>query len=190
MNLRKTLFGAIAALAAVCLTASCNKDDDTWDNYKEWRETNDAFYDSQSVLKNTDGTPFYTKLAPQWYPTSRVLIHYFNDRALTAGNLTPLVTSTVSVKYRGWLCNDVAFDSSYTSTVFGDSIARFVPANTIAGWQIALTNMRVGDSVRVVIPWAEGYGASTSNSTIPPFSTLMFDIKLVDIPALNIDGAS
>ena len=55
----------------------------------------------------------------------------------------------------------------------------------IEGWKIALVNMRVGDSVRVVIPYKLGYGASGSGA-IPPYSTLVFDMKLVDIPYYEV----
>ncbi|MCI9607356.1 MAG: hypothetical protein HFJ94_04175 [Muribaculaceae bacterium] len=176
----------IFAIPFLCLTAviaatSCS-DDSAWDTYEDWRKDNDTYYQQQVNLKDLDGSAYYTPLAPSWYPTSGVLIHYFNDRSKTEGNLVPLVTSTVDVKYKGWLYNGTPFDSSYTATTYGDSIFRFRPTETIAGWQIALTNMAVGDSARVVIPWAQGYGTETSG-LILPFSTLTFDIKLVDIAA-------
>lgn len=166
-------------LVATVVISSCDTED-TWDDYKEWREANQAWLVEQTNLTNPDGTPFYTKISPAWYPQSGVLIHYFNDRSLTAGNLQPLVNSTVDVKYIGRLYNNVAFDSSFTQTANGDSIFRTQPTNTIVGWQIALTDMRVGDSARVIIPFMEAYGTQTSTS-IPPFSNLSFDIKLVDI---------
>lgn len=177
--MKKILFFAILLVTTVIAVTSCS-DENTWDTYKEWRETNEQFYKEQKQLKNPDNTPFYTELSPNWIPNSGVMIHYFNDRELTAGNLVPLVTSTVDVKYKGWLCNDVAFDSSYTATANGDSIFRTMPSQTIVGWQVALTNMAVGDSVRVVIPWSLAYGTESTGS-IPPFSNLVFDIKLVDI---------
>lgn len=161
------------------LVTGCG-DDSTWDQYEEWRKTNDNFYLSQLDVKNPDGTPFYTQLKPSWYPTSGVLIHYFNDRSKTAGNLSPMVNSTVDVKYIGRLYNNEPFDSSFTATTYGDSIFRTKPSGTISGWQIALTDMRVGDSARVVIPYGQGYEAQSTGS-IPPYSTLIFDIKLVDI---------
>lgn len=179
--MKKIFFLAILFVVSVAVVSSCS-DDTTWDTYKEWRETNQNFYDQQKLLKNSDGTPFYSELSPSWFPNSGVLIHYFNNRALTEGNLVPLVTSTVDVKYKGWLCNDVPFDSSYTSTAYGDSIFRTMPSETIVGWQVALTNMAVGDSARVVIPWSIAYGTE-STGYILPFSTLVFDIKLVDIYA-------
>ncbi|MDE6048574.1 MAG: FKBP-type peptidyl-prolyl cis-trans isomerase [Paramuribaculum sp.] len=177
--MKKIFFLAIIFISTIVAVSSCS-DDSTWDTYKEWRETNEQFYQNQKLLKNSDGTQYYTELQPNWFPNSGVLIHYFNDRALTEGNLVPLVSSTVDVKYKGWLCNDVAFDSSYTATADGDSIFRTMPSQTIVGWQVALTNMAVGDSARVVIPWSLAYGTQ-STGAILPFSSLVFDIKLVDI---------
>ncbi|MBD5241566.1 MAG: FKBP-type peptidyl-prolyl cis-trans isomerase [Paramuribaculum sp.] len=177
--MKKILLFAILLISSVIAVTSCS-DESTWDTYKEWRETNEQFYQEQKALKNSDNTPFYTELSPNWLPNSGVLIHYFNDRSLTEGNLVPLVTSTVDVKYKGWLCNDVAFDSSYTTTTYGDSIFRTMPSQTIVGWQVALTNMAVGDSARIVIPWSLAYGTESTGSILP-FSDLVFDIKLVDI---------
>lgn len=169
-----------AAIIATSLFAGACSGDSTWDLYEEWREANDEFYNEQLTLTDDDGSLFYSLLAPSWYPTSGVLIHYFNDRSETEGNLSPLVTSTVDVKYIGRLYNDEPFDSSYTNTTYGDSIFRTQPSGTIAGWQIALTDMRVGDSARVVVPYMQGYETSTTGSILP-YSTLVFDIKLVDI---------
>lgn len=83
----------------------------------------------------------------------------------------------MNVKYIGRLCNDVPFDSSYLQT---DSVFQTRPDKLIQGWTIALLYMRVGDSARVVIPYTLGYGSS-SQGIIPPYSTLVFDLKLVDI---------
>ena len=170
----------IAIIITGTIFSSGCSDNNTWDEYEAWRKTNYEFYLAASDVKNPDGTPFYTRLSPSWYPSSGVLIHYFNDRSKTEGNLSPMVTSTVDVKYIGRLYNDVPFDSSYTATANGDSIFRCQPSGTITGWQVALTDMRVGDSARVVIPFSDGYQAQSTGS-IPPYSTLVFDIKLVDI---------
>ena len=92
MTMKSFTASLLAAAAAIAFTA-CNSEN-TWDEYEEWREANNEWYQRQLTLTDTDGTPYYTKLAPAWYPTSGVLIHYFNDRAKTEGNLSPLVTST------------------------------------------------------------------------------------------------
>ncbi len=183
----KKIFALPVSLIFTILAVTSCSDSNTWDTYEEWRKDNNSYYEQQVSLKDIDGSDYYSLLSPSWYPTSGVLIHYFNDRSKTEGNLVPLVTSTVDVKYKGWLYNGEPFDSSYTNTANGDSIFRCRPTETIAGWQIALTNMAVGDSARVVIPWAQGYGTETSGSILP-FSTLIFDIKLVNVYAYEINN--
>lgn len=172
-------------LAALLLYA-CNDDKSNWEKYAEWRTANTEYYDALRFEIDNTGTNVYRTIVPSWNPSANILIHYFNDRAKTEGNLSPMLTSTVRVKYIGRLYNDVAFDSSYTATAsYGDSLLTATPSQLIQGWQIALMDMRVGDSARVVIPYALGYGSSGSGS-IPPYSTLIFDMKLVDIPEYEI----
>lgn len=181
--MNKLPFIAILIMAISALGISSCSDNNDWDSYMEWQKTNTEWYQAQKNLKNADGTNFYTQLTPDWYTQSGVLIHYFNDRAATAGNLVPMLTSSVKVKYKGELYNGTPFDSSYSEV---DSTRTFTLSDgLIAGWQIALTHMHVGDSCRVIIPYAQGYGTNGSG-TISPFSTLSFDIKLVDIPTYEI----
>ena len=45
--------------------------------------------------------------------------------------------------------------------------------------------MKGGDSCRVIIPQTLGYGAQYMSSLILPYTTLVFDMKLVDIPGLD-----
>ncbi|MBD5202826.1 MAG: hypothetical protein HDS81_05910 [Bacteroidales bacterium] len=177
-------FMALMSLASV--SVSCNDDNkNTWDDYEKWRNANTSYYDEQKYSFDENGNPEYLTVVAPWNPGAEVLIKYLNDRSKTEGNLTPLLTSTVDVKYRGSLYNGVAFDSSYLRTSPADSIFRTVLSATIEGWWIALTDMRVGDSAKVIIPYNVGYGSSITAS-IPPFSTLVFDVKLVDIPYYEI----
>lgn len=164
----------VAALTTVGV--SCSTDDD-WNNYAEWREANEAWLQEQRTILNPDGSEFYTRLSPEWNRQGYVLIHYFNDRSETEGNLSPYFNSTVNVKYKGRLYNDIAFDSSYKMV---DSLFTCRPQDVISGWSTALQDMRVGDSARVVIPWQSAYGAS-GQGMIPPYSVLQFDIKMVDM---------
>ena len=54
------------------------------------------------------------------------------------------------------------------------------PVNAvIPGWQMALTQMKVGERRRVVIPPDLAYGADGSPPVIPGNATLTFDIILV-----------
>ena len=45
---------------------------------------------------------------------------------------------------------------------------------------MAMMNMHVGDSCSVIVPYQQGYGSVTMGK-VKPFSTLVFDIKLVSI---------
>ena len=111
-----------------------------------------------------------------------MLIHYFNDRAKTEGNLSPLKSSKVAVKYKGMLYTGIGFDST---TIGPDSVRIFGLSSLIAGWKVALQDMRVGDTCEIVIPYTMGYGVAGSRS-ISPYSTLKFGMKLVDIPSYEI----
>lgn len=161
---------------------SCNLDNGEWDKYEDWRKINENWFVEQQNRIDDNGSKYYTTLSPDWDITQSVLIHYFNDRKLTEGNLSPLYTSTVDVKYKGYLYNGEPFDSSYTKTAaYGDSIYRVQCNQVIQGWIVALEDMRVGDSCEVVIPHSMAYGAQESG-IIKPYSALRFHIKLVDIP--------
>lgn len=180
--MKKSLYILPALIALFAITvASCDKND-TWEDYYEWRDANEAWLTKQSMLKDDNGELFYTRVVPQWNKSAYVYMHFFNDRSLTEGNLSPLYTSTISVKYIGRLYDNEAFDSSFlnTDSIFTSSLTDLVP-----GWAIALENMRVGDSARVLIPYELGYGSQGSGS-IPAYSALQFDIKLVDIPYYEV----
>lgn len=185
--MKKSIIALIIVATGLSIMSSCGGND-TWDTYEDWRKTNNEWYSTQMSRKNPDGTNYYSIVQPDWYPHSGVLIHYFNDRELTKNNLQPLITSKVTVKYKGRLYNDTCFDST---TVGSDSVRTFSLNGTIEGWQIALTQMHVGDSCEVIIPYGQGYGyiGSTSASgsyTVPPYSVLRFNIGLKDIPAFEI----
>lgn len=168
--------------AATLGFASCSNDDnsDVWDEYADYREANDAFMAEQAELTDADGNKVYTKVVPAWNENAYVLMRWFNDTTKTEGNLRPLYTSTVDVKYYGRTYEDEPFDSSYLSLTPADSVVRFRLNSVISGWAIAMERMHVGDTVEVLVPYAQGYGSS-SQGKIKPFSALRFNIKLVDI---------
>lgn len=168
----------ISGLILVALCA-CHHNN-LWNDYEEWRIANNQWYNEQASKKGDYGEPYYRLVQPAWYPTSGVLIKYFNDRNQTENNLSPMLTSYVDVKYKGVLYNDVAFDSSYANTADGDSIYRVKVSDMIPGWQLVLCDMHVGDSCETIIPYGQGYG-DVQQGIIPPYSALKFNIKLVDI---------
>lgn len=184
----RKLFAILVAGVIIAVTLGSCGGNDTWEEYEEWRATNNQWYTQQMNRTNADGSPYYTPVQPDWYPQSGVLIHYFNDRSETAGNLQPMITSHVKVKYHGRLYDDTCFDSTSTGS---DSTRTFLLSGLVTGWQLALTQMHVGDTCEVIIPYTLGYGYQGSTNSagayvIPPYSALRFNIRLVDIPAYEI----
>ena len=92
------------------------------------------------------------------------------------GDRMPRSGNVVTVNYKGSLINGRVFDSSYER---GYPEA-FRVSDLIVGWQIALTQMHVGDHWIVYIPYQVGYGTRASGP-IPAYSTLIFEMELVAI---------
>lgn len=162
----------------IVLLASCGDEySDVWTQYADWRTENEEWMTEQKNLR-VNGDLYYEQIKPAWNTNAYVLMHWFNDREETKDNLVPLYTSTVAVKYIGYLYNDSVFDSSFNNP---DSLFTTTSGSVISGWGIALANMHVGDSCDVIIPYDQAYYAS-SQGIILPFSNLRFSMKLVDIP--------
>lgn len=175
-------FGFLALPSLLLLMSSCLGDDETTD-YTEWR-TRNLEYIGNAENEVENGVKKYEKIIPSWDKSSYVLMDWHNDRALTSNNLSPLDNSTCDVKYILKTIDGDTIDSSYSMTTYGDSIFRCQPTGMVTGFWIALTNMNVGDSVTAVMPYTAGYGIYGSGS-VPPYTTLIFGIKLVGIPAFE-----
>lgn len=89
----------------------------------------------------------------------------------------PAKTDKVRVHYTGSLIDGTVFDSS----VQRGQPAEFPVNGVIAGWIEALTSMPVGSKWRLVIPHQLAYGERGAGNAIPPFSTLVFEVELLDV---------
>ena len=88
----------------------------------------------------------------------------------------PTATSTVKVQYTGTLINGNKFDSSV-----GKKPAVFQVNGVIKGWTEALQLMPAGSKFKLYIPENLAYGASGAGEVIKPYSTLIFDVELLEI---------
>ncbi len=89
----------------------------------------------------------------------------------------PRATDTVLCHYEGRLLDGTVFDSSYRR----NSPASFGLSQVIAGWTEGLQLMAEGAKYRFFIPHHLAYGERGAGQQIPPFSTLIFDVELIEV---------
>ncbi len=89
----------------------------------------------------------------------------------------PKATDTVRCHYEGSLIDGSIFDSSYKR---GEP-AEFGLNQVIPGWTEGVQLMKEGAKYRFYIPYVLGYGENGAGSSIPPYSTLIFDVELIKV---------
>lgn len=89
----------------------------------------------------------------------------------------PKATDQVKCDYEGTLIDGTLFDSS----IKRGEPAVFPLNQVIPGWTEALQLMTEGSKWRLYIPAELGYGARGAGEMIPPHSTLIFDVVLIEV---------
>lgn len=109
----------------------------------------------------------------------------FSSTDITVGTGAEAMNGqTVSTNYTGWLYDESAPDNKgavFDSTDGGAPFSFVLGAGSvIQGWDQGVPGMRVGGTRRLVIPPSLAYG-SQGRGSIPPNSTLIFEIELVGV---------
>ena len=89
---------------------------------------------------------------------------------------SPTASDTVKVHYRGTLTDGKEFDSSYRR----NEPAAFPLNRVIPCWTEGVQKIKVGGKAKLVCPPNLAYG-SRGVPGIPPNSTLIFEVELLDI---------
>ena len=116
--------------------------------------------------------------APKEEPKMMTTDSGLQYEVLTEGTgASPSATDSVTVHYAGTLTDGTEFDSSYKR----GQPATFPLNRVIAGWTEGLQLMKEGAKYRFTIPPALGYGKRGVPGTIPPDSTLVFEVELIEV---------
>ena len=199
MLIKKYIPLILLALIAPLAMSSCSEEDDIVDEFPNWQATNEAFVDhlTDSVNKLLADNPLRTdwKRLKSWSKLNSeagtnadyILVKVLESSQETNAS-NPLYTDSVAVHYQGRLLPSTSytegyvFDQSYYGN-FNFELSRPTKmklSELIDGFVTAVLNMQRGDRWLVYIPYQLGYGASSSNSAVPSYSTLVFDIALAD----------
>lgn len=85
----------------------------------------------------------------------------------------------ILIHYLGTLEDGTKFDSSYDRDQPFDT--QIGVGMLIQGWDLGIPGMKVGGKRKLTIPPELGYGARGAGALIPPNSTLIFEVELIDI---------
>ena len=196
----KKIFWIFAVLFGSAF-AACSEETEVGEFENNWRERNVNYLDSIATIARTNqGSAVNQWKVIQSYHLSSGYVSTDNQdyvfaqiKEVGTGDVSPLYTDSVRVNYRGQLIPTASypggrvFDQNYYGELIDEENKKVMVPSTFSlggvvdGWTTALQQMHVGDIWRIYIPQSLGYGSSTSNSNIPAYSTLVFDVYLREI---------
>ena len=189
MNKHIALFIGIV-ISLFCFT-SCSETDEESDEYENWQERNDKYFDEvyQTATNQISSGSSNWKVFTAWSKDTvtsiqdQIVVEVLNEGT---GTESPLYTDSVRVHMEGRLIPSASYAEGYvfSSSWTGDyNTSTMIPvsytvSSLVDGFTTALLHMHVGDRWRVYIPYSLGYDEEGSSSSIPGYSTLIFDITL------------
>jgi FKBP-type peptidyl-prolyl cis-trans isomerase FklB len=192
-------------LSAVFGMTSCSeKDDDTVEEFPNWESTNTTYFDnlyntttqkiaagdatwkiikSYNLPSGDDNTSTTTSTTTSSKAEDNIIIKVLQKGT---GTGCPMFTDSVRVHYTGRLLPSTSYTDGYifSRSYYSDyDLSLMTPTTMLvssltSGFSTAVQNMHIGDRWLVYVPYALGYGEDGSTS-IPGYSTLVFDITLV-----------
>lgn len=186
----------LLALLAVAGFTACDETNEAGE-FDNWKRRNVAFIDSIAKVarenRSGDWKVFLAYGLVDSVAWSNEYYVYCNVLQQGDGVEHPMFNDTVLVNYRGRLIptktypDGLIFDQSYTGELDPavDVPVKLNLAGCVRGWTTAMmemvkgTTLTNGDIWRVYVPSELAYGA-VDQSAVPAYSTLVFDMNLVD----------
>lgn len=161
--------GSLIALGVLALSlSSCGGDSESIDDEATPTPTSSP---GESGTQSVNGPPSVTG-------TQEETASGLNYIVIESGSGdAPGLTDTVVVHYTGWLESD---GTKFDSSVDRGEPAEFGLQQVIAGWTEGLQLIQQGGTIRLIIPPDLAYGEA-GRPSIPPNSTLIFDVELLEI---------
>ena len=173
----KKYWHILVMLICVSMFSACGDDDDELEVDEEWKEENLAAFEEKSNDEE------YTHL------TSQTGAGYILYKVLEEGDSDERIyyNSKVSVYYYGTFIDGTVFDDHSFDAgapyAGSDDEGAYV-YSFVDGFCTALQYMHPGDRWEIWIPYQMAYGTSGNDSgdvTILPYTTLIFDLEVVEI---------
>lgn len=206
--MRKYVWYLCCLFLSVFAFVACDENEATFDKYESWQQRNKVYFEQVADTARRAIAAAKAEYGDQWEqycdwrmyqaytkPVTTKLTDSICVKVLETGTGKgcPLYTDTVRVHYRGTLMPTKDIINGKDTVVQDVFDYSFVPpldlnlafpklfgvSGTIAGFATALQYMHCGDRWMVYIPETLGYG-STAQNKIPAYSTIMFDVTLVD----------
>lgn len=180
---------AVLLVLPMALLSSCSESDDEVVEFDNWQQRNDTYFNDLYNRAKSNSTGEW-KVFTQWSINEDVATKADDHIVVQVlesgtGSGSPLYTDSVAIHYSARLIPSVSypegyeFDKSWAGT-FQAAVSKPYSGRVnsfVDGFATALQHMHVGDHWKVYIPYRLGYGSSAGS--IPAYSTLIFDLRLV-----------
>jgi len=196
----KYIWLALILFPLVGMVSSCSDEETEEAEFANWQQKNEAYFNQVVSDSKYQKILTYTKDATNSSVTNADYI-YVDVLEEGSGTQTPLYTDSIFYTYRGRLipsksyANGFVFDQSFlgdfdwSKSAMLKACVSWNPVKTSTGtvntlftegFCTALQHMKKGSRWLVYIPYQLGYG-ETGSSSIPGYSTLVFEIAIADI---------
>jgi FKBP-type peptidyl-prolyl cis-trans isomerase FklB len=196
----KYIWLALILFPLVGMVSSCSDEETEEAEFANWQQKNEAYFNQVVSDSKYQKILTYTKDATNSSVSNADYI-YVDVLEEGSGTQTPLYTDSIFYTYRGRLipsksyANGFVFDQSFlgdfdwSKSAMLKACVSWNPVKTSTGtvntlftegFCTALQHMKKGSRWLVYIPYQLGYG-ETGSSSIPGYSTLVFEIAIADI---------